>query len=147
MHRGDPVSRGYPRKRGHDDGGLCVFTLSACIDLDNRNHSSLQPAGTDWNNPAMSGGWVYIMTNRPDGTLYVGVTNNIGRRVDEHRRGLGTFTRRYGLTRLVYMARFERMEEAIAFEKHLKHWTRARKVRLIQSDNPHWIDLFDTLNQ
>ena len=58
----------------------------------------------------MRGGWVYIMTNRPNGTLYTGVTSNIGRRAYEHREGIVEgFTRRYGLKRLVYMERYERI--------------------------------------
>jgi putative endonuclease len=95
----------------------------------------------------MRGGWVYIMTNRPNGTLYTGVTSNIGRRAYEHREGLiEGFTKRYGLKRLVYMERYERITDAIQREPNMKHWPRAWKVRLILEVNPGWCDLFETLN-
>lgn len=88
-------------------------------------------------------GWVYILTNRPNGTLYVGVTANLARRVWEHREGLGEgFTARYGLTRLVYAEPHEEIRTAIAREKALKHWPRAWKVRLILEANPAWADLY-----
>jgi putative endonuclease len=75
--------------------------------------------------PAMSGGWVYIMTNRPNGTLYVGVTNDLLRRVWEHREGLFEgFTKRHGLTRLVYFEEYEHISAAIQREQNMKHWSR-----------------------
>ena len=93
-----------------------------------------------------SGGFVYILTNRPNGTLYVGVTNNLIRRVFEHRSGLAEgFTRRHGLKRLVYFERFENIQAAIQREHNIKHWPRAWKVRLIGADNPPWDDLYDTI--
>ena len=93
------------------------------------------------------GGWVYIMTNRPNGTPYIGVTNDIGRRAWEHRRGEGArFTSRHGLTRLVFMERHEDIETAIRREKSLKRWPRAWKLDLVESQNPGWEDLFDGLN-
>jgi putative endonuclease len=96
----------------------------------------------------MSGGLVYIMTNRPNGTLYTGVTSDIGRRAYERRKGLTKgFTKRYGLKRLVYMERYERVADAIQRESNMKHWPRAWKVRLILNDNPNWADLIETLNQ
>ncbi|MGE0745222.1 MAG: GIY-YIG nuclease family protein [Rhodospirillales bacterium] len=94
----------------------------------------------------MSGGWVYIMTNRPDGTLYVGVTNDLLRRVWEHREGLfDGFTKRHGLTRLVYFEQFEHISAAIQREQNMKHWSRTWKVRRILAFNPDWNDLFETL--
>ena len=94
----------------------------------------------------MAGGWVYIVTNRPNGTLYVGVTSDLARRVHEHREGTARgFTRRYGLTRLVYAEPHEDIREAIRREKAIKGWRRAWKVRLIRESNPDWNDLFDTL--
>ena len=94
----------------------------------------------------MRGGWVYIMTNAPFGTLYIGVTSDLARRVTEHRNGEGSaFCRKYGLTRLVYCEPFERIEEAIAREKALKAWKREWKTRRIEEMNPHWEDLFDHL--
>jgi putative endonuclease len=96
----------------------------------------------------MRGGWVHIMTNRPNGVLYTGVTSDIARRVYEHREGLVSgFTKRYSLKRLVYMERYERIAEAIQREKNIKHWPRAWKARLILEANPDWNDLYETLNQ
>ncbi len=87
----------------------------------------------------MSGGWVYIMTNRPNGVLYTGVTSDIGRRAYEHREGLVPgFTKRYGLKRLVYMEFHERIADAIQRESNIKHWPRAWKARLILEANPGW---------
>ena len=94
----------------------------------------------------MSGGWVYIMTNRPNGTLYVGVTSNLARRVWEHREGVtGGFTAKHGLKRLVYAEVHEEILAAIAREKAIKGWLRAWKTRLIVSTNPEWRDLYDEI--
>lgn len=94
----------------------------------------------------MHGGWVYIMTNRPNGTLYVGVTSALVRRVWEHREGVAEgFTKRYGLKLLVYFERHDDIERAIQCEKNIKHWPRAWKVRLILDANPAWGDLYETL--
>jgi putative endonuclease len=94
----------------------------------------------------MSGGWVYIMTNRPNGTLYVGVTADLARRVWEHREGLAdSFTKRYGIKRLVDAERHEDIRAAIQCEKNMKHWPRTWKVRLILAANPNWADLYDGL--
>ena len=95
----------------------------------------------------MKGGWVYIVTNRPDGTLYIGVTNDLERRATEHREGLvAGFTKRYGLKRLVYAERHDDIRTAIQREKTMKRWPRAWKVRLIHTDNPNWDDLYDRLS-
>ena len=92
------------------------------------------------------GGWVYIMTNRPNGTLYLGVTGDIVRRAWQHREGLVEgFTKRHGLTRLVYAERHEDIASAIQRERTMKHWPRTWKVRLIHEQNPHWDDLYETL--
>lgn len=86
------------------------------------------------------------MTNQANGTLYVGVTSNLARRVWEHREGLTDgFTKRYGLKRLVYVERHEDIRDAIQREKNLKHWPRAWKVRLILDANASWADLYDLL--
>src|SRR5215472_12951367 len=85
----------------------------------------------------MRGGWVYIMTNRPDGTLYIGVTGDLPRCVREHKDGLiPGFTARYGLKRLVNAERHEEILRAIQREKTMKHWPRAWKVDLIMAQNP-----------
>ena len=82
------------------------------------------------------------MTNRPYGTLYVGVTSDLVRRVWEHRGGLVEgFTERYGLKQLVHVERYEEIPAAIQREKNIKHWPRAWKVALIEKDNPNWDDL------
>src|SRR5437867_3045165 len=82
-------------------------------------------------NEPMQGGWVYIVTNRPYGTLYVGVTNNLARRLWEHREGLADgFTKKYGLKRLVWAEHHDDIRAAIQREHNLKHWSRAWKVRL-----------------
>jgi len=92
------------------------------------------------------GAWVYIMTNRPNGILYTGVTTNIARRAWEHREGVGgAFTRKYGLKRLVYAERHETLLDAKQRESNIKHWSRAWKVRLILKDNLNWDDLYDLL--
>ena len=95
---------------------------------------------------SMRGGWVYIMTNRANGTLYVGVTSDIARRAWEHREGVAAgFTKRYGLKRLVYVERHDEIAAAIQREKTMKHWPRAWKVNLIRERNPDWDDLYETL--
>jgi putative endonuclease len=92
------------------------------------------------------GGWVYLITNKPNGTLYSGVTNNIARRAWEHREGVADgFTKRYELKRLVYAERHEDIRVAIQREKNIKHWPRAWKVKLILEQNPEWNDLYDQL--
>ncbi|HLL27060.1 MAG TPA: GIY-YIG nuclease family protein [Xanthobacteraceae bacterium] len=94
----------------------------------------------------MRGGFVYIMTNKRNGVLYVGVTSDLVRRVHEHREGLvDGFTKRYGLKRLVYYERHDEMRSAIQREKVIKHWSRAWKVRMIHGFNPDWDDLFDAV--
>ena len=94
----------------------------------------------------MAGGYVYILTNRPNGILYVGVTNNLIRRVFEHRSGFADcFTKRYGLKRLVYFEQFDDIRYAIQREHNIKHWSRAWKVRMIVATNPDWNDLFETI--
>ena len=96
----------------------------------------------------MAGGYIYFMTNRPNGILYVGVTNDLIRRVFEHRSGfVKGFTKRYGLKRLVYFEKFETMPDAIQREHNIKHWPRAWKVRLIVASNPEWNDLFETISK
>ena len=90
----------------------------------------------------MRGGWVYIVTNRPNGTLYVGVTSNLSRRIYEHHESLiDGFTKRYGLTRLVYYEWHDDIRQAIQREKNMKHWPRAWKARLILDFNEEWRDL------
>jgi putative endonuclease len=94
----------------------------------------------------MSVGWVYIMANRINGTLYVGVTSNLARRVWEHRKGLVEgFTKRYGLKRLVFAERHATILLAIQREHNIKHWPRHWKLRVISAQNPEWADLHDQI--
>ena len=95
----------------------------------------------------MAEGWVYFLTNRPNGTLYTGVTSNLPRRAWEHREGIvGGFTKRYGLKRLVYAEPHADIQLAIQREHNMKHWPRTWKVRLILAMNPTWADLYDQIN-
>jgi putative endonuclease len=85
--------------------------------------------------------YVYIMTNR-SGTLYTGVTNDLERRVDEHKRKIGSkFTAKYNINRLIYFETFADIRDAIAREKQIKGWRRSKKIALIESMNPAWEDM------
>ena len=98
-------------------------------------------------NGAMKGGWVYIMTNKRHGTLYVGVTSDVRRRAWQHREGMADgFTKRYALNRLVYVERHDDIREAIRRERRLKHWPRQWKINIIEEDNPEWRNLYGSLN-
>lgn len=86
---------------------------------------------------------VYILTSRRNGTLYVGVTSDLVKRVHEHRHGLADgFTRKYGVHQLVYFELADDMLAAIAREKQIKKWNRAWEIALIGRDNPQWRDLY-----
>jgi len=90
---------------------------------------------------------VYIMASERNGTLYVGVTSDLARRVFEHRTGaIEDFSKRYGCKLLVWFESYDRMDEAIAREKQLKSGSRAKKLALIEAINPEWKDLYETLN-
>jgi putative endonuclease len=87
------------------------------------------------------GGYVYILASK-SGVLYVGATNRLTRRTIEHRQKLVEgFTKKYNVTRVVHWERFGDIRSAIAREKQLKGWLRSKKVALIESTNPAWIDL------
>jgi putative endonuclease len=87
-------------------------------------------------------GYVYILASRRAGTLYIGVTSDLDRRIREHREGLVEgFTKKYGVKRLVYFETYQRVTEAIWREKALKKWRRDWKLNLIESQNPDWRDL------
>ena len=90
--------------------------------------------------------YVYIMTNKPRGALYIGVTNDIARRGYEHREGIiKGFTKKYNLKKLIYAEPYDCIFEAIEREKQLKNWHRQWKTNLIESVNPEWVDLYETL--
>ena len=94
------------------------------------------------------GGWVYIVTNRKNGTLYTGVTSDLSKRAWEHRASvIDGFTARYALRRLVFAEYHDDVRGAIQREKNLKHWSRAWKIKLIEEVNPAWDDLYDRLMQ
>lgn len=90
--------------------------------------------------------YVYILASKRNGTLYIGVTSNLVRRVWEHRSDVvDGFTKKYGVHRLVYYEQTESIEAAIQREKRLKKWDRAAKIRLIEGFNPEWRDLYEEL--
>ena len=97
-------------------------------------------------NEMASGGWTYIMTDKPRGVLYVGVTAYLAARVQQHRDDKGSsFCRRYGLKTPVLAEPHDSVEYAIAREKALKAWKREWKIALIETANPEWRDLFDLI--
>ena len=92
-------------------------------------------------------GYVYIIANRKNGTLYTGVTNEIARRIVEHREKTGSqFARKHEIWRLVYVEHHDEIDNAIIREKRIKKWLRAWKIALIKESNPDWRDLFFDLN-
>jgi putative endonuclease len=94
----------------------------------------------------MAGGYVYMLSNKPNGILCVGVTGDLVRRIHEHReRVVKGFSKTYGLKSLVYYEQYDDIRIAIQREKTMKHWSRAWKVRPIHSLNPNWEDLYPSL--
>lgn len=92
--------------------------------------------------------YVYILSNRKNGTLYVGHTDDIAARVFEHREGRGSvFTRKYGVRRLVWLETHDTRESAKWREYRIKSWKRTWKIRLIEEMNPNWDDLYLRMNQ
>jgi putative endonuclease len=92
------------------------------------------------------GYYVYMLASRPCGTLYVGVTGDLVRRVWEHSSGaVPGFTRRYGVYRLVWFEVFDDVSAAIQREKAMKHWLRTWKLALVERNNPTWRDLYDEI--
>ena len=87
--------------------------------------------------------YVYILASKRNGTLYIGVTSNLAKRIYEHKHKLiGGFTKKYNVDRLVYYETTEDVESAILREKRLKKWKRQWKVELIEQKNPNWNDLY-----
>jgi putative endonuclease len=92
--------------------------------------------------------WVYILTNKHRTTLYIGITNNLSRRLFQHRYGdVGGFAKRHHLNRVVWIEHFRNVNDAIACEKKLKGWRRSRKIELVEQRNPRWLDLSDDWEQ
>lgn len=91
-------------------------------------------------------GHVYILASRRNGTLYTGVTNNLSACIHAHREGRGSvFTRKYNVKSLVWYETFDLVTDAIQRETSIKRWPRKWKLALIEKENPHWADLYDTL--
>jgi len=90
--------------------------------------------------------YVYILANKRNGTLYIGVTNNLKGRIYQHKAGLYEgFTKKYSINKLVYFEMFGSIDYAITREKRLKKWNRKWKIELVEEKNPNWEDLFETL--
>lgn len=90
--------------------------------------------------------WVYILASGIGGTIYIGVTNDLVRRVYEHKQKRADgFTKRYSAGRLVYFEQFDDIEAAIRREKRLKKWNRDWKIRLVEKQNPDWVNLYQSI--
>ena len=86
--------------------------------------------------------YVYIITNKKNGNLYIGMSNDLERRIFEHKKKLiAGFTKKYGLNKLVYFEQYQYVNDAILREKRLKKWKRQWKINLIEEENPNWNDL------
>ena len=91
--------------------------------------------------------WVYILASKRNGTLYIGVTSDLAKRIWEHRNGVVEgLSHRYEVDKLVYCEPFDDAESAITREKQMKKWRRAWKIELIENSNPEWRDLYDDIN-
>lgn len=87
--------------------------------------------------------YIYILTNKPNGTLYIGVTSNLIKRVFEHKDHLADgFTKQYSIDKLIYFEEHKDIKQAIIREKQIKKWNRSWKIRLIEKLNPNWTDLY-----
>ena len=90
--------------------------------------------------------YVYVLANKPRGTTYVGVTSNLVQRVWQHKQEpVDGFTKRYGLKSLVWYEQHEDVQQAILREKQIKNWNRIWKIELIESGNPEWNDIYETI--
>ena len=90
--------------------------------------------------------YIYIMASERNGTLYIGVTNDLTRRVYEHKNNLlDGFTKNHNIKLLVYFEIYDNIEEALKREKNMKAWQRSWKMRIIEEQNPHWNDLYDQI--
>ena len=91
--------------------------------------------------------YVYILASHRNGTLYIGMTNDLMRRIYEHREGfVAGFTKRHGVKRLVYFETYDQVEPAIQREKTMKRWPRDWKINQIERENPYWEDLYEGLS-
>jgi len=94
-----------------------------------------------------TGGYVYIMTNKPNGTLYIGSTSDLIGRVFEHKNKANpkSFTARYNLDKLIYFEWYDRLENMVLRERQMKEWKRNWKIKIIETMNPDWHDLYNQL--
>ncbi len=91
-------------------------------------------------------GYVYILASKKNGTIYTGVTNDLVRRVYEHKsKVVDGFSKQYGVDQLVYFEQHATMPNAIQHEKNIKHWSRRWKLDLIEKENPEWRDLYEEI--
>ncbi len=96
----------------------------------------------------MKEGWLYILCNRKNGTLYLGVTSDLHQRILQHREGaIEGFTKEHGCKRLVWFEHYPNLHDARAREAQMKKWKRSWKVELIEKDNPDWRDLWFEINK
>ena len=96
----------------------------------------------------MKEGWLYLLASKRNGTLYLGVTSDMPRRIWEHREGLiDGFSRKYGCKLLVWFAHYPNIHDARVRDAQMKKWKRAWKLELIEENNPDWRDLWDDLNK
>jgi len=90
--------------------------------------------------------YVYIMASKKDGVLYIGVTNDLSRRISEHRQGnIKGFSKKYHVKKLVYYESTSDIESSIKREKQFKKWNREWKIKLIEKDNPNWSDIYNSI--
>ncbi len=90
--------------------------------------------------------WVYILCSKRNGTLYIGVTNDLARRIYEHREKIADgFTKKYNVTQLVHAEEFQDINDALSREKNLKKFDRVQKLQLIEKYNPKWEDLYNNI--
>jgi len=90
--------------------------------------------------------YVYLLASQPQGTLYAGMTDDLVRRIWEHKIKVPGFTAKYGVDRLVWFETHETREAALHREKQIKEWRRAWKISLIEEKNPYWIELYQSLS-
>jgi putative endonuclease len=104
------------------------------------------PAQAGTHVPVRTMPFVYLLASNPYGTLYVGSTFELARRVWQHKtRAIPGFTAKYGVNRLVWFETHERLETALVRERQIKKWKRDWKINLIERENPHWVDLYPSL--
>jgi putative endonuclease len=109
--------------------------------------SPCDPAHPEFQTGAMAAGFVYILASKRKGTLYIGITSDLPKRMQEHLDGHGSqFAKKYGVTRLVYFEEYPLYADAIRRETNLKRWKRAWKIALIEKHNPRWRDLLENWN-